>query len=135
MAKLKDLKLKGRSTYAKWWPQVEWKARENRVWDLVDPEGPDALAYNTSPPRPPPTISELKAKLDEERTAIHKIAVNEWTSRNPKGGPQDLNTKPKTPALVTFEDVKAEHTALLQDYTIVSNVHKTRSEQQSRFLI
>jgi hypothetical protein len=35
---------------------------------------------------------------------------------------------------VTFEDVRAEHVALLQDYTIASNVYKTRSESQSKFL-
>jgi hypothetical protein len=131
MAELKNMQLKGRTSYAKWWPQVEWKARDDGVWNLVDPDGPDAPAYNTSPPAPPPTISELKAQLDELRASAHKEACNEWDARQPAPDP---NTKPKAPLPATFEDVKAEHTALLQDYTVASNVHKTRSEQQSRFL-
>lgn len=131
MAELKNMQLKGRTTYSKWWVQVVWKARDEGVWDYVDPDAPDAPAYNTSPPPPPPTINELKARTDEQRASDYRKAIEVWDAAAPHA---DESSKPKTPVMATFEDVKAEHTALLQDYTIASNTYKTRSESQSRFL-
>ena len=120
------MQLKGRTSYAKWWLQVEWKARDDKVQDLVDPDRPDALAYNTSLLAPPPTINELKKKLDAERAFAHIIAVNEWNTQQTGGEEPNPVTKPSAPLPATFEDVKAKHIALLQDYIITSNVHKTR---------
>jgi hypothetical protein len=69
--------------------------------------------YNTLLPSPLPTINELKAKLNEERASTYKTAITEWDARRLEGDDLDPNTKPKAPLLVTFKDVKAEHTALL----------------------
>ncbi len=136
MAKLKNMQLKGRSSYAKWWPQVVWKARVDGVWDLIDPDGPeDASAYNTSPPALPPMINELKAKLDVKRTTAHIAAINTWNAqRTAGGGEPDPATTPSTPLPAEFEDVQAEHAALIQDYTSAGNDYKMRSEQLRRFL-
>ena len=74
------MQLKGRTLYAKWWPQVKWKARDDRVWDLVDPNGLDTPIYNTLLLAPPLTINELKTKLDAKRAFAYIAAVNAWNA-------------------------------------------------------
>ena len=44
-----------------------------------------------------------------------------------------LAEKPPSPAPATFEDIKAEHTALVQDYTMASNEHKEHSAAHRTF--
>ena len=72
-------------------------------------------------------------RITETRTTTYKEAVNVWESEN-QVNTRDITTKPKSPQPATFENVKVEYTTLLQDYTITSNIYKTRSELQSRFL-
>jgi hypothetical protein len=133
MAEIKSVQLKGRTSYAKWWPQVKWKAKDYAVWSLVDPDGPDAPAYNNSPPAAPPAIEELKARLDARRTSNYQIAMTEWNARRLENGQPDPNTKPNAPFPAEYEDVMKEHTALLQEYTITCNAYKMRADHMKDF--
>jgi hypothetical protein len=129
MADPKHMVLRGRSTYPDWFVQLVWRADQDGVWDLVDPDGPDAPVFDTSPPKAPLTIDQLRQKRDQEQSKRYRTRIEAWereleASRGPK---------PVHPELSSFDDVKQEHSALIQDYNVASNIHKERGAQYRSF--
>jgi hypothetical protein len=121
--------LRNRRTYAHWFVQLKWRALDDGVWDLVNPDGPDAPTFHTSPPAAPPTVQQLMEQRDQLKASEHTKAVEDYERR-----PQESRgTRPAPTEPTTFDEVRQEHASKLQDYNVASNLHKERSSQYRSF--
>jgi hypothetical protein len=121
--------LKNRQTYSLWFAQLQWRALEDGVWELVNPDGPDAPAFNTSPLSPPPTVQQLIEQSDQRRGDQHTIAVAAWE----RADHATRGNRPAAAVPTTFDEVQMEHAARMQDYIVASHLHKERLQQYRSF--
>jgi len=104
--------LRDRRSWPAWFLQLQFDSTFRNIWQYVDPSAPDAPHLIAVEPTDPPTIEELIASLNDERTEPTRAWDADGRPEEEKG------RRPRAPVPAKFDDIKEEHSARLKSYSV-----------------
>ena len=123
-----EAKLLSRKDWPEWYTQLAHHCRMNRIWDLINPDGPDAPV---EPLRPPPLRSheDLQQARDIELLAEWAQQHKAWDEESESVISTEALTaykekEPPKPLPSTYRDVDDQYNKLFKHYTTAAAAAK-----------
>jgi hypothetical protein len=115
-ATIKIVVLKDRASWADWFDALRGTARNEGIWEEINPFNDYAIDIDNSPPDPLAIVDELILRETEDRYIRYQIAVEIWNEDT--RSVEEKGQKPVSLTPVTFVDIREYYSVSLRDYEV-----------------